>query len=83
MKLKTILLEDSTGLLKREYMCFRFPGQKAKAFSIALRFSNNIFGAHAWMHLANRMNLNRPRKQGKGWRVKVDQEEVTAMPAAH
>ena len=61
----------------------RFPGPKSKTISIALRLANNIFGAQAWMQLARRMNLNRPRKASRGWKTRVEEEAVTAMPAAH
>lgn len=63
----------------------RFPGPKSKALSIVLRFSNNIFGAHAWMSLARKLNLNRPRKQRMSRKAKqeVEEEPITAMPPVH
>lgn len=63
----------------------RFPGPKSKALSIALRFSNNIFGAHAWMHLAEALNLNRPRNKRAKQAVKAVSEGdlITEVPPLH
>lgn len=60
----------------------RFPGPRSRALSILLRLSNNIFGAHSWMHLARKLNLSRPR-QGIKDRQAVEEDAITTMPAAH
>lgn len=37
----------------------------ARSISVALRLSNNVFGAHSFIQLAKFLNLDRPREAGK------------------
>lgn len=38
----------------------------ARSISVALRLSNNVFGAHSFIQLAKFLNLDRPREAGGG-----------------
>ena len=42
----------------------------ARSVSVALRLSNNVFGAHSFIQLANFLNLDRPREAGGGKKKK-------------
>ena len=43
----------------------------ARSVSVALRLSNNVFGAHSFIHLAKFLNLDRPREVSGGVRKKM------------
>lgn len=43
----------------------------ARSVSVALRLSNNVFGAHSFIQLAKFLNLDRPREVSGGGRKKM------------
>ena len=57
-------------------MCCSVPGSQAKMASVGLRLLNNVYASFAWLALAKKMNLIRPRT------VRCDQERLAAAGPA-